>query len=274
MSLINIDPDKCNHDEICVKACPTWVLTMSAAGEVPEPKPDFEDHCLRCGHCVAICPTGAFSLPWLETEDCPPIDKALAVMPEQGEQFLRQRRSIRTYKSKPVEREKLEKLIHVASTAPTGGNSQLLNWTIVEDPAEVRKMAKMVLDWMHLVMEQDAAMADAWGLKGVDDAWKSGIESICRGAPHVIVVHGDKNWPFGSEDAAMAIAYKQLYAPLLGLGTCWGGYFYSAVNNYPVLFEALGLPEEHKALGAVMVGYPKFPYHRFPHRNDPPVRWK
>jgi nitroreductase len=134
-------------------------------------------------------------------------------------------------------------------------------------------MAGMVLDWMRQVMESDAAMAEAWGLKGVEDAWESGIESICRGAPNVIVVHGDKNWPFGSEDATMAIAYKQLYAPSLGLGTCWGGYFYSAVNNYPVLFEALGLPEAHKALGAVMVGYPKYPYHRLPLRNDPPATW-
>ena len=101
MSLINIDPEKCNHDEICVKACPTWILTMPSDGEVPKPKADFEDHCLRCGQCVAICPTGAFSLPWLSTEDCPPVDKELAVTPEQAEQLLR--------KNKPVEREKLEK---------------------------------------------------------------------------------------------------------------------------------------------------------------------
>jgi len=29
------------------------------------------------------------------------------------------------------------------------------------------------------------------------------------------------------------------------------------VNSYPPLFEALGIPADHKAFGAAMVGYPK-----------------
>jgi nitroreductase/NAD-dependent dihydropyrimidine dehydrogenase PreA subunit len=274
MSLITIDPEKCKRDEICVHACPTLVLQMPSPGEIPESSSGFEAHCLNCGHCVAICPTAAFSLPWLAPEDCPPFDKELVVTPEQGEQFLRQRRSIRTFKDKPVEREKLEKLFQMASFAPTGGNSQLLNWTVVEDTAEVKKMAGLVVEWMRSVMKRDTEMAEAWGLPITVEGWDNGIEDICRGAPHVVVVHGDKNWPFGAEDAAIAITYLQLYAPLLGLGTCWGGYFYSAVNFYPPLFDALGLPADHRAFGAVMVGYPQFRYQRLPKRNEPKVTWR
>jgi nitroreductase len=64
-----------------------------------------------------------------------------------------------------------------------------------------------------------------------------------------------------------------LYAPSLGLGSCWGGYFFSAVNSYPPLFEALGIPADHKALGAAMVGYPTRRYQRLPLRKQPRINW-
>ena len=67
-----------------------------------------------------------------------------------------------------------------------------------------------------------------------------------------IVVHGDKDYGFGAEDGAQALSYLELFAPTLGLGSCWGGYFYSAVNAYPPLFEALDLPSGHRAFGAVV----------------------
>jgi nitroreductase len=69
------------------------------------------------------------------------------------------------------------------------------------------------------------------------------------------------------------LSYLELYAPTLGLGSCWAGYFYSAVNAYPPLFQALKLPAKHKAFGAVMVGYPAHRYRRLPQRNAPVVSW-
>ena len=100
-----------------------------------------------------------------------------------------------------------------------------------------------------------------------------GVDRICRGAPHLIVAHADKNWGFGAEDTALALSYLELYAPTLGLGSCWAGYFYSAVNAYPPLFQALKLPAKHKAFGAVMVGYPAYSYRRLPARKPPVVSW-
>ena len=77
----------------------------------------------------------------------------------------------------------------------------------------------------------------------------------------------------GQEQSALALSYFELCAPALGLGSCWGGYFYSAVNAYPPLYEGLGLPPDHKAFGAVMVGYPKLRYQRLPLRKQPRITW-
>ena len=273
MNTFTVDLEKCNKDGFCVMACPTKVIQMESADEVPGPSDDFKDYCLECGHCAAVCPTGAFSLNWLRSEQCPPIRKEFILSEHQTEQFLRSRRSIRNFKDKPVERDKLEKLLEIACYAPSAKNNQPWYWTVVEDPTDTRRFAGMVIEWMRSVIEQFPEQAELRGLPRVVSAWDAGEERICRGAPHIIVVHGDKTYGFGAEDSALALSYLELYAPSIGLGSCWGGYFYSAVNAYPKLFEALGLPADHRAFGAVMVGYPKLKYQRLPLRNEPRVSY-
>jgi nitroreductase/NAD-dependent dihydropyrimidine dehydrogenase PreA subunit len=273
MLSITVDSEKCNKDGICVTACPTKVIQLNSTEEVPTPIPEFEEFCLACGHCIAVCPAGAFSLNWLRSEACPPISKELVLSRDQAEQFLRSRRSIRNFKDRPVEREKLQNLLKIACFAPSAKNNQPWHWAVVEKIADVRRMAAMVIDWMRMVIRKHPEQAELRGLPRVVAAWDAGEERICRGAPHVIVGHCDRNYGFGAEDTALALSYLELFAPTLGLGSCWGGYFYSAVNVHPPLFEALGLPAGHKAFGAVMVGYPKLRYQRLPLRREPKVKW-
>jgi nitroreductase/NAD-dependent dihydropyrimidine dehydrogenase PreA subunit len=274
MIFITIDQEKCNQDGICVAECPALIIQMDSKKDYPTPTSDFNDVCLKCGHCVTVCPTGALSLDWLNPEDCPSIKQELTVTPKQAEQFLRGRRSIRTFKEKPVPRTILEKLLEIACSAPSAKNMQPWHWVVVQKPAEVRRLAAMVIDWMRTVILDSPEVAEAMGLIRVVAAWDEGYERICRGAPHVIVVHADNDWGFAAEDCTLALSLLDLYATSIGLGACWGGYFYKAVNAYPPLFEALGLPSDHLAFGAMMVGYPKYKYQRIPIRNRPRVTWK
>ena len=128
-------------------------------------------------------------------------------------------------------------------------------------PKEVRRLAGMVIDWMRRVARQRPEAAVASGFTRAVAGWDDGIDSICRGAPHIIIAHADKGWTFGPEDSALALSLLDLYATSIDLGACWGGYFYKAVNAHPPLFKALNLPEDHMAFGAVMLGYPKYKYH-------------
>jgi nitroreductase/NAD-dependent dihydropyrimidine dehydrogenase PreA subunit len=270
---MSIDREKCKQDGICVAECPTLIIRMDSKEDYPSPAPDFDEICLKCGHCVAVCPTGALSLDWLSPNDCPSIRSDLAVTQEQAEQFLRCRRSIRAFKEKTVPRPILEKLLEIACAAPSARNAQPWHWLVVEKPSEVRRFAGMVIDWMRTVIQNSPKAAETMGFTRAVASWDEGHERICRGAPHVIVAHADKNWGFGAEDCALALCLLDLYATSMGLGACWGGYFYKAVNAYPPLFEALGLPADHSAFGAIMVGYPKFKYQRMPIRNRPRVTW-
>jgi nitroreductase/NAD-dependent dihydropyrimidine dehydrogenase PreA subunit len=274
MNSIIVDREKCNQDGICAAECPALIIRMDPKEGYPTPTPDFEDVCLKCGHCVAVCPKGAISFDWLSPEGCPPMKRALAVTPEQAEQFLRGRRSIRTYKEQTVSKSIIEKLLEIACSAPSAKNKQPWHWIVVQKPAEVRRLAGMVIDWMRAAIRDNLEAAEAMGFGRVVACWDEGYERICRGAPHVIVVHADKNWGFCSEDCTLALSLLDLYATSIGLGACWGGYLYKAINTYPPLFEALGLPTNHLAFGAIMVGYPKFRYQCIPIRNKPRVSWK
>jgi nitroreductase/NAD-dependent dihydropyrimidine dehydrogenase PreA subunit len=274
MNLIRIDREKCNGDGICEAECPTNIILIDSKDGYPIPTPDFEDVCLKCGHCVTICPTGAFGLDWLDPEDCAPIKQELTISPQQAEQFLRGRRAIRNFKEKEVPRTILEKLLEIACSAPSAKNEQPWHWVVVQEPGEVRRLAGMVIEWMRMVIRDNPEPAEAMGFTRVVSSWDEGHERICRGAPHIIVAHANKNWAFGAEDCTLALSLLDLYATSLGLGACWGGYFYKAINAFPPLFDALDLPASHQAFGAIMVGYPKFKYQRIPIRNRPRTTWK
>ena len=248
MTFFSIDQEMCNKDGICVAECPSRIIRMDSGEDYPGPTSDFKDVCLKCGHCVTVCPTGALSLDWLSPEDCEPVRKELAVTPEQAEQFLRGRRSIRTFKEKTVPQATLEKLLEVACSAPSAKNQQPWHWIVVQEPAEVRRLAGMVIDWMRSTIINSPETAETLGFARAVASWDEGYERICRGAPHIIVAHAEKSWGFGAEDCALALGLLDLYAASMGLGACWGGYFFKVINAYPPLFEALGLPSDHLAL--------------------------
>lgn len=52
------------------------------------------------------------------------------------------RRSIRKYEDKPVEREKIEKLLRAAMQAPSAGNQQPWEFIIVEDKERLKKLSE------------------------------------------------------------------------------------------------------------------------------------
>ncbi len=274
MSLFVIDQEKCKHDGICVAECPTKIIEMKDKESVPTPTPEAEEICINCGHCVAVCPHEAFSLKTMTPEQCQPVKKDLVLNREQVEQFLCSRRSVRVYKDKPVERETITKLIDIAKYAPSGRNTQPAEWMVIYDSSEVWRMTGLVADWMRYMLKEQPDFANTLNLGRVVDDWESGIDHICRKAPHVIVVHAAKDNIMAPTASVIALSYLELAVPGFGLGACWAGYFNTAANSWPPLQEALGLPKGHMSLGVLMIGHPKYKFHRTPLRNDAKVTWK
>ncbi len=271
---IYVDPEKCKRDRICVEACGRRLIEMGEADSVPTLPADVEELCISCGHCVAACPSGALALDTMSPEGCPQVEKELVIGPREAEQFLRSRRSIRNYQDKPVERDKLNKLIQVSGYAPSAHNGRPVHFLIIEDKREVRRISGFVVDWMRATIRENPVLAKTLRLDRLVRFWDGGTDPICRNAPHLIIAHAAEEERLAQVDCILALAYAELIAPSLGLGATWAGYLMLAANFYRPLMEALNLPESHKCFGVLMVGYPKLKFVRMPLRNPPPTEWR
>lgn len=274
MRVLTVDPDKCNFCELCGIECTAGIIVTKGLGDLPRMPRRVAELCINCGHCVAVCPTAAITLDTMNPEDCTPVRQELLPTPEQAEHFLKSRRSVRVYKEEPVPRETLAKLIDTARYAPSGHNLQPVEWLVVANPEEVRRLSAVVVDWMRSAIEEGSPLAETLPLNLVVTAWESGFDPIMRSAPHAIVAHAPGDVASAQTDGIIALTYLELAAYSLGLGACWAGFLHFAATSYPAMLKALQLPEGHQCLGAMMIGYPKHRLARIPLRNGPAILWR
>ena len=274
MGLFTIDQKKCKRDGMCAKECPAQIIVLANKDTFPTLIENGEESCINCGHCVAVCPHGAFTLNTMPLDECPKIQRKL--LPEAGriKEPLMAKRSIRFYKNKIVAHDLLAELIDTARYAPTGSNKQQVQWMVFENPKEVNHLASMVIDFARLMLPITTDETMAKSMERKIAARDKGIDLILRGAPHLIVVHSQADLPFAEVDCAIALSYLELYAYAKGLGTCWAGYLTAVANFHEPLAQALALPPGHKCFGAVMLGYPQYKYTRIPKRNALVVTWR
>ncbi|MBL4932757.1 nitroreductase family protein [Clostridium paridis] len=256
MNLITLDQEKCIKCGLCVKECPERVLELSKNG----PKEISTEECISCGHCVAICPQEAIDNIKTPLSNQISSKKFPKLSPEEAENFLRSRRSIRSYKETPVPREKLIDLVNIAHFAPSGHNLQGISYAIIDDRDILDKAVMIAIE----EFEKDKVSSNF-----TKPYREKGIDTILRGAPCLILATADSNFPRGRENSILSLSYLELYAPTLGLGSCWAGMFerISMKDNSPLL-KLFNITNNKKITGAVMVGYPKYTYSRLVDRDS------
>ncbi len=271
MSLIKVDSEKCNRDGICVEVCPLNLLSLDREG-----RPQMRSAaalCIGCGHCVSVCPNGALD----NTKN--PISKHTAIPAEyspdlaQSALFLRSRRSIRRYEDKPVPKEKMLKLLDIARFAPSGHNSQAISYLVVEGAENLMRLSRIIVEWMREAVKLSPELAKRFNMPAVIREQEKSGDRILRRAPHIIVAHGPADLPAAPVSTILSMEYVELYAPVLGLGTCWAGYAMACAQQFPAFSQFLRIPAHRTITGILMAGYPKYRYHRLPARNPLDVAW-
>lgn len=268
--IFKVDGTRCVKCGACAESCPVKVIGFKP-GSIPLPFPWAAKACINCGHCVAVCPHGCMTHVNIPVEQCVPIRKELEIPHEALVQYFKSRRSIRVYRDEPVSRDVVKDLIELASYAPTGHNSQSVAWHIADGKAEIAGYRNGVIEWMKKSVEENTPMAQAIGMKGILMGAEAGNDLILRNAPCVVIAHAHKDDRMAPMSAAIAMAHLELAARSFTLGACWAGYLDLGFKFHEPLRRTVPLPEGHVPLCSMMLGRPKYEYHRIPIRKKPSI---
>ena len=126
--MFKVDRDICIACEQCIKDCPVNDIYLK------EGKAHIKNEaCIKCGHCIAICPVKAVSTDDYDMSEVIEYKKEdFQIEPERLLNFIKFRRSVRRFKNKEVEKEKIEKIIEAGRFAPTSTNSQDVSYTVLQ----------------------------------------------------------------------------------------------------------------------------------------------
>ena len=273
MNPFTVDADMCRKDGICAKVCPIQIIDAKV-GELPTMAAHKARVCIGCGQCMAFCPANACSAPGLSSRESQPLQPQNMPTPEQAEELVFSRRSVRTFRNKPVPRETLTQLLEAARFAPTAKNTQQLRWIVLESREKTENLAGLVIDWLRKLSEVDPENAKAVHAESLVRTWDSGYDVICRSAPQAALIVAPKgHW--GAPDAAIAAAYLELLANARKVGCCWGGYICFAMGH-PSAHELrafAGVQEHEQVYAAQLMGFPLLAPHFRPPRKALDVTW-
>jgi len=144
---------------------------------------------------------------------------------------IKNRTSVRSYQSTPIEEEKLTRILDAARLAPSGKNGQPWTFIVVRDQETREKLVPACKDQKFIAQ-----------------------------APVVIVACGKEElayqqmggyWNSLPVDIGISLEHLMLAAVSEGLGTCWIGAFLEEEVR-----KILAVPADEKIVAMTPVGYP------------------
>ncbi len=163
-----------------------------------------------------------------------------------------ERRSIRHFKPEMPKREDLEQIIEAGLYAPNGMGKQATIIVALTDKESRDKLSRL--------------NAEIWGKEGIDPFY---------GAPAILIVFAQKDWPNRAYDGSLVMGNLMLAAHSLGLGSIW-------INRAKQEFEqeewqnwlkSLGVEGEWEGIGHCAVGYIDGEYPKAAPRKESRVFW-
>ena len=261
--MILIDKERCVGCGLCAADCITVNLQLVNG------KAEVKGGCLECGHCVAICPQNAVSIPEFDMADVSACRMELDA--DVLLQAIKGRRSIRNYQAKKVEKDKLHLLAEAGRYTATAKNTQGCRFVLVQDELDTFK--DMI--WQQIEQTVETGILP----EGVPPVMlenyqrflkmrEHGADFLFRNAPAVLFVAA--NTPV---DAALAAQNIELMAVAQGLGALYNGFLNYTINLAPELKQWLGL-EDKPSYVCMLLGYPAVKYTSTAPRKAADAVWR
>jgi nitroreductase/NAD-dependent dihydropyrimidine dehydrogenase PreA subunit len=261
MLQFEVDAGLCAACGLCADDCPAKIINMETGQ--PVIAPEREENCLRCQHCMAVCPSGAISILGVRPEELQPVPERLPDMPAL-ETLIRGRRSVRNYKDENVDPVLLAHLLEVAWQAPTGKNDRQVQFTVVDDRKKMDALRSRVMRGIGSLAAKNALPEKLAFYANFARKWEEhGTDIVFRGAPHLLIATAPASCATPMADCLIALTTFDLFAQAHGLGTAWVGYATWAIDVLvPEVKQEMGIPADHVFGYCIIFGKPAVQYAR------------
>lgn len=196
--------------------------------------------------------------------------------------LMRSRRSCRNYTAKTVPLSLLEDLVKIGTTAPSGTNSQLWNFTVLPARKDVLRLGGLTAEYYRRLNRQarNIFLRSLMKLFGGDSLGRyyrryhdSVAESLqewdeerkdrlFHGAMATILVTSRRDASCPAEDALLATQNILLAAHVMGLGSCLIGFAVEAMRRCPDIKREMKIRENEEIYSVIALGYPNVKYFR------------
>jgi len=288
---MKIDYSKCKSCRLCINVCPSKILDIDENN-----KTFFRDErkhiCLECGHCMAICSTQAITVNSMTYENNFEVIPKNTINYSQFHNFLKTRRSVREFKNKPVEDEKLQQIIDAVSTAPFGTQNDGVQISVVTNKELISESIPLMADFYDKLVKwfKNPMMRFIIKKKVGKETYNTisnhlmpmaklghysakTYNAITRDAPAILIFHAKPDAEEHTEDAHICNTIAMLSAHSIGLGATIIGLIGPAVNKSAELKKMYKIPEKNEVITSLIVGYPKYKYLYSLKRNRQKVIW-
>lgn len=249
---LKIDVELCSGCKLCKSVC------IRDNIEIDETAYELESNCFDCGHCMAVCPEGAITLVKYENQ----MDmveeynaRQIPVSYDDLLQFLKQRRSIRWFKNKKVDKDTFDKLFKGAYYSPSAQNQQDVEFVVLDEKLD--EFMDLVYDIIK-VQEDEFFRIKEFGDYLKDKSSKKYHPLLWEGTQLILTFATDKT------SAVIANTRLELLAYSLGLGGFYSLFILKAdeIGHDKLMKFFPNIDNDKHMYSSFIIGYPKKRFRR------------
>lgn len=263
--MVEIQKERCIGCGACVMDCPGHVIRLV------EGKAEIRRSCIQCGHCVAICPVKAVTIPEYDMEEVEEYNpETFMLQPENFLHAVKFRRSVRNFKEKPVEKDKLKRILDAGRYTATAKNLQECRFILLQE--ELKEFKDLVWKEMPNILEvlKETAPDYVRGFEFFYEKYKRNPEddTFFFNTTSFLII-ASRN-PL---DGGLAAANIENMAVAEGAGALYSGYMMRVIESSTVLKRWLDI-EGVPVSCCMLIGYPAVTYRRTAPRKKSEIVWR
>jgi nitroreductase/NAD-dependent dihydropyrimidine dehydrogenase PreA subunit len=274
--MIVVDEEKCGGCGLCVEICHEDCMALVEGTARVE-----HVYCSTCTQCIAICPQRAVSWNGVPPE---PHNRDRLPTPEQIDELLKQRRSVRRFKERKVERPLLEEIIGYGIYAPT--NNYHLRAIVVDDKEMIEALDQIIVRFSARILGLFykprllfALLSRLWpspdyllNKPKLEEVTERGY-TFDHNVSAMVFIVGDKKTPLSEASAQYCLYNMVLYAQTRGVGSCLWGPGQIFLTRTGEARRRLGLERHERIYGTVLLGYPAVKFANKVQGKALPILW-